>query len=52
MKTWPVAILVLALLAVTAPAWAQKPAANHVPKYDPATEVTLKGTVVEVTDRQ
>jgi hypothetical protein len=53
MKTWPVVILILVLLAVTAPAFAQKPGtANGVPKYDPATEVTLKGTVQDVTDRQ
>lgn len=53
MKTWPVVILVLALFVAAAPAFAQKPEnKNSVPKYDPATEVTLKGAVQEVTDRQ
>lgn len=52
MKTWPVVILMLALLAA-APLFAQKPPdKNSVPKYDPATEVTLKGTVQDVSDRQ
>jgi len=50
MKTWSVVIVILALITVTIPALAQK--SEAVPKYDPATEVTLKGTVQDVTDRQ
>jgi hypothetical protein len=50
MKTWSVVIVILALIAVSAPALAQK--SEAVPKYNPATEVTLKGTVEDVTDRQ
>jgi type 1 fimbria pilin len=50
MKTWQVVILILALIAITAAAFAQKSGA--VPKYDPATEITFKGTVQNVADRQ
>lgn len=50
MKTWLVLIVVLSLCVLVAPVFGgQKPA---VPKYDPATEVTLKGTVDEVRDRE
>jgi hypothetical protein len=50
MKTWQAVILMLALaMAVVAPVLAQKPA---VPKYDPATEVTFKGVIDDVHDRQ
>lgn len=53
MKTWPVTILILALFAFSAPAWAQKSGPEHnVPKYNPATEVTLKGTIQEVNDHE
>ena len=52
MKTWHVMILVIALIAATAPAFCQKPANPAVPKYDTTTEATFKGTVEEVRDRQ
>jgi DNA/RNA endonuclease YhcR with UshA esterase domain len=53
MKTWPVFILCAVLSLVLTPAFASQKAQTtaSVPKYDPATEVTLKGTVVAVTDR-
>ena len=50
MKTWQALILMLALAAgVVAPGLAQKPGG---PKYDGATEATLKGVVDDVHDRQ
>jgi len=54
MKTWPVMILILALMVALAPAFANQsstPGAG-VPKYDPATESVFKGTVQEVRDRE
>ncbi|MBZ5721586.1 MAG: hypothetical protein LAO03_14500 [Acidobacteriia bacterium] len=52
MKSWLVVILILGMVMVISPAFAaQKPGAA-VPKYDPTTEVTLKGTVDEVRDRE
>ncbi len=54
MKTWPVMILILALMVALAPAFANPsstPGAG-VPKYDPATESVFKGTVQEVRDRE
>jgi DNA/RNA endonuclease YhcR with UshA esterase domain len=51
MKSWLVVILIAAMVAVFSPiVAAQKSSA--VPKYDPTTEVTLKGTVDEVRDRE
>ncbi len=54
MKAWPVIALVLVVLAAVVPASAAQKSENGVavPKYDPATETTLKGTVEEVKDRQ
>ncbi|MFZ0804036.1 MAG: hypothetical protein WBQ09_12530 [Terriglobales bacterium] len=57
MKTWRIIILILAAVAVIlllAPVSAgQKSGAGvTVPKYDPATEATFKGTVEEVRDRE
>jgi len=54
MKTWSAIILILALMAVTAPAFAAQAASAGatVPKYNPATEAVFKGTVEEVRDRQ
>ncbi len=49
MKTWHVIILIMALAAVSFPAFAAQNQA--VPKYNPATEATFKGTVEEVRDR-
>ena len=49
MKAWALAVLV-ALLACVAVAANQAPANGNAPKYDKATEVKLKGTVVEVRD--
>ncbi len=49
MKAWALAVLV-ALLACVALAANQAPANGNAPKYDKATEVKLKGTVVEVRD--
>lgn len=53
MKTWPVIILVLALAVAATPAFAAQKSETgvSVPKYDPATEATFKGTVDEVRDR-
>ena len=54
----PLAVFILIVaLAVIVPAFTavsaqDKPEAAPVPKYDPSTEVTLKGTVDEVKDRQ
>lgn len=49
MKAWALAVLVGVL---TAAAWAanQAPANGNAPKYNKATEVKLKGTVVDVRD--
>ena len=56
MKTWPVLVLVaiIAVVMMAAPAFAAGKSDQGVvvPKYDPSTEVTLKGTVDEVRDRQ
>jgi DNA/RNA endonuclease YhcR with UshA esterase domain len=54
MKVWMAVVLALALVLVVTPALAAgKPAPQAgVPRYDPATEVTIKGTVDEVRDRQ
>lgn len=54
MKTWFAAILAVALAAVVTPAFAagKSNPQTAVPKYDSATEVTLKGTVEEVRDRE
>ena len=49
MKAWALAVLV-ALLACVAMAANQAPANGKAPKYDKATEVKLKGTVMEVRD--
>jgi len=51
MKTWPVVILMVALVTLTARVIAQQKSAS-VPKYDVATEATFKGTIDEVRDRQ
>ena len=48
MKAWPVIILIVVLLLATTPAFAQK--SEAVPKYNQATEITVKGTVDEVKD--
>ena len=51
MKTWPVVILVVALM-LTAIAVAQKTASSEpVPKYDVSQEAKFKGVVDEVKDR-
>ena len=44
MKTWSVIVLILALTAVTAPAFAAQTASPKatVPKYNPATEAVFK----------
>jgi DNA/RNA endonuclease YhcR with UshA esterase domain len=49
MKAWALAVLVAVLAGV---AWAanQTPANGNAPKYNKATEVKLKGTVVDVRD--
>jgi hypothetical protein len=49
MKTWHVIGLIIALAAVTVPAFAAQN--TPVPKYNPATEATFKGTIEEVRDR-
>jgi DNA/RNA endonuclease YhcR with UshA esterase domain len=51
MKSWLVMILIVAMVAVFVPAVAAQKSSS-VPKYDPTTEVTLKGTVEEVRDRE
>ena len=53
MKTWHVIILILGLLAPLSVVAAEKPenTKQAVPKYNPRTEATFKGTVVEVKDR-
>ncbi len=40
--------VIVAALALAAGAAGPKPQANGAPKYDPATETTLKGTVQEI----
>jgi DNA/RNA endonuclease YhcR with UshA esterase domain len=53
MKTWPAIILISAIATIFVPAVARAATAGAgVPKYDPKTEVVLKGTVQEVRDRQ
>ena len=49
MKSCLIAVLLFAMAAALAPAFA---AQNNVPKYNSATEVTLKGVVDEIRDRQ
>jgi hypothetical protein len=57
MKTRPVVILIfvvflaLTAFALSASATTQANSSANVPKYDPATEATFKGTVEEITDR-
>ena len=52
MKNWHVIILIIAL-AASVPVFAAQSSDNKeaVPKYDPSTEATFKGTVDEVRDR-
>lgn len=52
MKTWHVIVLIIALAAIV-PVFAAQGSDNKetVPKYDPSTEATFKGTVDEVRDR-
>jgi hypothetical protein len=53
MKTWPVFLLMFALLVAGTPLLAQQSQSNAaVPKYDRAAETVFKGTVDEVRDRQ
>jgi DNA/RNA endonuclease YhcR with UshA esterase domain len=54
MKTWLVVILTLSLAVVVAPGFAAPKAGSQagVPKYNPATETVIKGTVDEVRDRE
>ena len=54
MKTWLAVILLVALVTVVTPALAAGKANPQIalPKYNPAAEVTLKGTVDEVRDRE
>ncbi|HKS74209.1 MAG TPA: hypothetical protein VJQ82_13490 [Terriglobales bacterium] len=53
MKIWLAVLLTLALLLIVTSSFAAgKDSQAGVPKYNPATEVTLKGTVEEVHDRQ
>jgi hypothetical protein len=53
MKAWPALLLIFALLVAGAPLLAQQNQSNAaVPKYDPAAETIVKGTVDEVRDRQ
>lgn len=51
MKSWPIVVLIFALATVFGPAFAQK-SNGAAPKYNSATEVTVKGTVLEVRDRE
>ena len=53
MKAWHMVLLIGALVAAVTPsASAQAAASNkNVPKYDVATEVTLKGPILEVSNR-
>src|SRR5215467_7829065 len=52
MKSWMAILSVLALAVISAPVFAADKPGAAVPKYDPATEITVKGTVDEVRDRQ
>ena len=54
MKTWLAVILVVALAVIVVPTLAAEKGnpQTAVPKYNPATEVTLKGRVDDVRDRQ
>jgi len=54
MRTWQIILLVAAVIAAFAQvAASQTPEAKPVvPKYNVASEVTLKGTIVEVSDHQ
>jgi DNA/RNA endonuclease YhcR with UshA esterase domain len=53
MKIWLAVLFTLALVVSVTPAFgAEKGAQATVPKYNPATEVTLKGTIDDVHDRQ
>jgi DNA/RNA endonuclease YhcR with UshA esterase domain len=52
MKNRHVIILIVALLSAL-PLWAaQSEQKETVPKYNPKTEATFKGTIIEVKDRQ
>jgi DNA/RNA endonuclease YhcR with UshA esterase domain len=54
MKIWLAVIFALALTVVAAPAFAAGKAGAQagVPKYNPATEATFKGTIEDVHDRE
>jgi len=53
MKICLAVILTLAMVVILTPAFAaEKGAQASVPKYNPKTEVTLKGTVDEVRDHE
>lgn len=54
MKLCLAVILMLAVAVIATPAFAaaKTPPQNDVPKYNPATEATFKGTVDDVHDRQ
>jgi DNA/RNA endonuclease YhcR with UshA esterase domain len=53
MKTWHSIFLLTALLLMvfTQAAGAQATPPQAVPKYDPATEATLKGTIIAISER-
>ena len=53
MKTWQIVLLIAALLAAFGlVAASQTTDANKaVPKYDPATEVKLNGTIADISER-
>lgn len=50
MKIWSAVILMLALIAVSLTTLAEK--APPLPRYDPSTEGTFKGTVESTSDHQ
>jgi len=50
MKTWHIVLLIVAVVLAFAPSLAAQ-SSQAVPKYDPATEVTLKGTIVDISER-
>lgn len=54
MKTWYMVLLIVVLLVALTPAAVAAQAADAskaVPKYDVATEITIKGVITEVSER-
>ena len=52
MRSWPASVLGFALIVAPLSAIAQQKPASSAPKYNPATETALKGTVEQVSNHE